>query len=687
MKHFYIPILCVLLVINQSCKNRPDDKSASSGNGADSLPKVFADNHSDLIYSGMRYDASLKFAQHVLPHTPEELIKYRDELRKKIIEKSGILTDHDLPLKIREMGSIKMKGYTIKKIVFQTRPGIYATANLFMPDGNGPYPAVINMLGHWRKGKIDSTGPQPVGHALASGGYICLTPDPWGSGERTTVHGDFEYHGAGLGASLMNIGESMLGLQVSDNMRGVDLLCSLSQADPKKIGATGASGGGNQTMWLAAVDERVKASVAVVSVGTFESYIMRSNCICELLTDGLTFTEESGVLSLANAPMMINHTKDDNPTFFPSEMMRTYSNALKAFTASGVANNISYSIFPLPHGYMAEDREAMLGWFDLHLKNEGTGAPKKEVPYSMLPEEQLMVFETGRRDKDVVSTDQYCIKRGSELKEKFLNSGTINAGRKKEALRNILRMDDKVGINKVNRLPEKAGWEIMTFETSDKSLIPVLYLAPATKEGAYTLLCSSDGKDSIPLSLVDEYRKKGEGIVIVDLKGTGEQTSTMSLSFDYHGKLHTLSRAELWLGRTILGEWVRELNLITGYLISEMRATSISFDGTKEAGLAGLFLAALDGNIDRVTLRKAPVSYLFDNRENVDFYSMGIHLPGFLLWGDVSLAAALTGKNVTFVDPLTMSGNRMSEDKLRACKDEYARVRQMTGTEGITEFK
>ena len=90
----------------------------------------------------------------------------------------------------------------IKNITFQTRPGVYATANLFIPDGPGPFPAVINMLGHWTKGKIDSTGPQAVGHTLAANGYVCLTVDPWGAGERGTKHGIYEYHGANLGASL-----------------------------------------------------------------------------------------------------------------------------------------------------------------------------------------------------------------------------------------------------------------------------------------------------------------------------------------------------------------------------------------------------------------------------------------------------------------------------------------------------
>jgi hypothetical protein len=687
MKQIIILVLSGLVLVSGSCRNKNAGNNNSSGNFSDSLPAVLAANHSDLIHGSMRYEAAMRFSQHVLPNKPEDLIKLKEELRETIIEKAGILIDHDLDLNMNETGSVQMKGYIIKNIVFQTRPGVYATANLYIPDGQGPFPGVINLLGHWRKGKIDSTGPQAVGHTLASNGYVCLTVDPWGAGERTTTHGDFEYHGANLGASLMNVGESLLGVQVSDNMRGVDLLCSLPQVDQEKIGATGASGGGNQTMWLSAVDERVKSSVPVVSVGSFESYIMRSNCICELLVDGLTFTEESGILVLANAPLIINHSKDDNPTFFPSEMLRSYSNAKKAFIAEGVGNNISFRIFDLPHGYMTEDREAMLGWFNLHLKNEGNGEPVKEKPFTQLPEEKLMVFTKGQRDKNVVTTDQYCIKRGSELKERFMNSGTINAENKKSELKKILRTDSQLEIVNVMELPSVSGWELLTIETSDKRIIPLLLSEPSGKESVYTVLCNSAGKDSIPLSLVDEYRNKGEGIVIVDLKGVGEQTSTASIQYDYNGPLHTLARAELWLGHSIMGEWVRELDLVSKYLTSELKASEVNIDGRGEAGLAALFMAATDGQINNLTIREAPVSYVFDNRENVNFFSMGIHLPGFLVWGDVSLAAALTGRNISFIDPLTMSGGKLSEENLRELKDEYARVRQRTGMEGRTEFK
>jgi hypothetical protein len=106
-----------------------------------------------------------------------------------------------------------------------------------------------------------------------------------------------------------------------------------------------------------------------------------------------------------------------------------------------------------------------------------------------------------------------------------------------------------------------------------------------------------------------------------------------------------------------------------------------------EAGLAGLFFAAIGGKIESVTLRKAPVSYLFDNRANINFFSMAIHLPGFLEWGDVSLAAALSGRDITFIEPLTMSGGKLSSERLKYYQDEYEKIRNIARSKGRTEFK
>jgi hypothetical protein len=686
-KQILVFCLIILALAASYCNTSvKSDKSMVLIQLTDSLPLVLPGNKSDLTDQRLRYEAALRFSENQLPGTMKDWEELRIKLRQEVIKKACVVKSHKLPLNIKETGSVKMGNYVIKNITFQTLPGVYATANLFIPDGPGPFPAVINMLGHWVKGKIDTTGPQAVGHTLAANGYVCLTIDPWGAGERGTKQGIYEYHGANLGASLMNIGEPLIGLQISENMRGVDLLCSLPNVDSSKIGATGASGGGNQTMWLSAVDERIKADVPVVSVGTFESYIMESNCICEQLPDGLTFTEEAGIVALANAPLLINHNQDSSPTFFPSEMLRSYNNARRVFMLEGKENNISCRMIDLPHGYEKEDREAMLGWFDLHLKGVACGAPRKEILFEQVQEEKLLVFPAGKRDANVVSTDEYFRFRGNELRTGYLNSGSFDIGQKKKELTEILRLKKKLIIDEVFQYSPSDGWDRLALESDDKRIIPILLLSPADESLGYVIICNPDGKKNIPLSLIDDYKKQGVGIVIADLSGTGELTSSKSISFDHTGKLHTLSRAELWLGKTILGEWARELDLVSGYLYLKCHAEKVSIDGTGEAGLAGLFYAAEGGKIESVTLRKSPVSYLFDNREGVNYFSMGIHLPGILQWGDISLAAALSGKNITFINPVTMSGTTLGSDRLKEYQTEYDKIRKLCRKEGETTF-
>jgi Acetyl xylan esterase (AXE1) len=691
MLHILIVYLSLISNISQSSISHQSDQLIFKTERTDSLPRILAENHGDLIAGKLRLDAILKFAEHKLPDNLKDWEIYRIQLKNEIIKKAGVVFDHELPLNIKETGKIQMTGYSVKNIAFQTRPGIYATANLYIPDGNGPFPAVVHMLGHWTKGKIDSTGPQAVGHSLASNGYVCLTIDPWGSGERTTIHGIFEDHGDenSLGSSLMNIGETMMGVEISDNIRGVDLLCSLPYVDSKNIGATGASGGGNQTMWLASLDERIKAAMLVVSAGTFESHIMGSPCICEVMADALNFTEEAGVLALVapRAIKMCNHKKDDIPAFLPSEMVRSYNSAKPVFKMYGVENNITYQLFDLPHGYMSEDREALLGWFDLHLKGIGKGASRKETPFKQLPEEKLMVFPKGQRDADVVSTVEYCKDKGSTLRTVFLNSVSIDNGLKRNELRDILGISEVSILKDVHKYSKMHGWDRLVLETSDNKLIPLMIYDPSANSNEFVIVVNPEGKDNITPDLLDEIIKSGQGIAIVDLSGTGEASSASAGSSYRWGKLRTISRSELWFGRTIIGEWVKELNVISQFLNSDYKAHKVTIDGSKEAGLAGLFLGALGDNVDSLILRKAPVSYLFDIRKGIDFFSMGIHLPGFLKWGDVSLAAALSSKNVLFINPVSMSGNAVSKEKLPAVEAEFEKIRTLCHQPGKTVFK
>ena len=653
----------------------------------DTLPCVICQNHTDLISLRLRQEAAKYFIMHQLPREKDTWETFRNTLKNIIIQKTGTITFHELPLDIKETGKINLNGYTVKNIYFQTRPGVYATANLYIPDGEGKFPAVIVMMGHSLEGRLSSEHIV-LGQTLAMNGYVSLCIDPWGAGERSTIHGIYEDHGDGnnLGNALMNIGETLMGMQITDNIRGVDLLCSLPFVDSRKIGATGESGGGSQAMWLAAMDERVKATVPVVSAGTFESFVMGSPCICEVLPGGLTFTEEAGILALVapRAIKMINHKNDSDPSFSPSEMLRSYNNARPIFNLYNAGENISYQVFDLRHGYFREDREAMLEWFDWHLKGIGTGSHVNETPFEILFPEQLMVFKKGERDSLVITTEKYCLLEGNELRNKFLDSDTIDVQSKRIELGNILGIRSKPTIKEIHEFPKIDGWQRFILESSDNKLIPLIVKVTSENPGMFRIICDATGKMNIPSVLIHDIAKSGENIAVIDLSGSGEVTSTTS-SFDKRGNIRTLSRSLLWFEETLIGEWCKELGLTIDFLTNNYHTTSINIDGNREAGLAALFLGALGNDIESVVLYDAPVSYLFDTAKSINYFSMGIHIPGFMNWGDVSLAVALNNYPVTFINPVTMSGNIIDDEHLLKFKTECEKIKVICHQPGEKE--
>jgi hypothetical protein len=655
----------------------------------DSLPRVFPENRGDLMSAALRREAAIKSAAQHLSPLKKDWEADQILLRKRILKKTGALTGQKLPLNIRETGNQQMNGYRIRNIAFQTRPGIYATANLYIPDGKGKFPAVIVMMGHSFDGRFYDKY-QSVGITLALNGYVALSIDPWGSGERTTYDGVFEDHGDdnNLGTALLDVGETLMGMQITDNIRGVDVLCSLPFVDADRIGATGASGGGNQAIWLTALDKRIRAVVPVVSAGTYESFVMGSPCICEILPDALTFTEEAGVLALIapRAIDMCNHYRDANAAFNPREMLKSYSQVRPVFNGLGVEKNISYSVFDLPHGYFPEDRLAMLNWFNLHLRKTRLDSITKEIPFHTLPFESLSVYPKGKRDEAVVSTAQYCQKRGAELRSAFMKREAIHLQAKRIELKQILHISRAPALLKTTQYSDAAGWVRFGLETTDHKSIPLLVRIPTKGSGAFVMISDPDGKQHIPSGLIDRLSRSGSGIAIVDLSGTGETASAALHSTDSAGRLRTYSRSCLLLGKTVMGEWVKELQTVAQFVHLKYHPSGISIYGSKEAGLAALFLAATGAVVDEVTLVDAPVSYLFDRRDSIEYFSTGIHVPGFLNWGDVSLAAALSGKKSIFTNPVSMSGRKIEGVELDKYKAEFEAVRKRGEKTGTTIF-
>jgi hypothetical protein len=648
------------------------------------FPKVWREPLNDYIPSTLRMEAARLFRIHQLPDNLEKWMVKRGNLKDRIWNSLGVRVDNSIPLDYHETGTVDMDGYKVKKIYFQSRKDFYVTGNLYVPEGKGPFPAVICLHGHWQRGRL-AERVQARGHSLAKNGYVCLAVDAFGSGERSSTHGEYENHGGMLGASLMNIGETLMGIQVVDNMRGIDLLCSLDFVDTCRIGATGASGGGNQTMWLAAMDDRVKAAMLVVSVGTFESYVMGGNCICELLPDGLTYTEESGVLALVapRALKICNCLGDDNPTFSPSEMLRSYAEARKIFQAYESDGNLAYQIFNLPHGFWPEIREAMLGWFDLHLKGVGHGSPKREIPFEYLPEDKAMVFEKGKRDEKVISIARYCHEKGELLKRAFLENKTIDAHGSRKGLMKMLRITTWQKIKKAHMYSPEDGWERIALETECGRMVPILFRKPSSKNNDFLILAAPDSKEKLlGSSIFKEAMDSGKGVLILDLWGTGETCCNDKQELMYRD----LPRAILWLGRTFMGEWCMDFSLAAAYVRMTYPEAHMTVGGIKGAGLAALFFSAIEGKSVSAVLEKCPASLVFHRKAPSEYSAMVDYLPGFLSWGDVSLAAALTGADVSFIDPLYSDWEAVDKEGIEKLKSEFDSVRKFCGTSGTISF-
>ena len=410
-----------------------------------------------------------------------------------------------MDLDVREHGTIEQDGYSIQKVTYQSRPGLRVTALLYRPQGPGPFPAILNMHGHHQAGKV----APPIAmrcQRLAKEGFVVLSPDAIGAGERSTEAGQFEYHGHHQGTSLLSVGETLLGVQLYDNMRGIDFLESLPEVDCKKIGATGGSGGGNQTLWVSAMDPRVKASVPVVSIGTFESYVTSYNCWCETLPFGLTFTETWGLLGLIapNPLLILTAEREKNAAFTPKEMLRSFHSAQKIYDLYGATDRISYQALDLPHGYFEEFQTHMHGWFKYWLKGEENSLPRILPEVNEFPESELMCFPGASRPPEVRSLFAYSALRTQECKKSFQKEKSIDAEQKRQEFKKLIRFPSGPDAFQSSR-PVKSlegGYQIEKFSVEPQAniLIPCVLIYPEGKKPSEVTIAIHGGNKSMALN-------------------------------------------------------------------------------------------------------------------------------------------------------------------------------------------
>jgi hypothetical protein len=594
------------------------------------IPNLWTSPHGFLHRDRLRREAGRQARRHPLPISLEEVDHRLRETRKTLAEKLR-LNRGSVPLDLEFHGEIELAGYKIHRISFASAPDIRVTGNLYVPDGPGPFPAVLNMHGHWEQGKI-AAHVQSRGHLLALSGFVTLTVDAAGSGERAEEERKWSYHGAAKAGEILLAGDSLLGLQVRDNQAALDVLQSLSFVLADRIGATGASGGGNQTMWLAAMDDRVKVAVPVVSVGSFEVYVGHCNCLCETLPGGLAIAEEWMVLGLiAPRPLLIINALHDQPAFGYEAMTSTCRQVQEVYALHTASAGFDFRLLDMEHGYFAGPLRAMLAWMKRWL--QGQDASDSDLPdWSPVPEELLLCYPPGTRP-------DACSYRAN--RETFQLASPREAdGDPDTALAELVRLvgwSTPRAASWVRRKVLPDGSQSGAMETTRGLILPAavsrdwesacdevrLILSPHGKRGAFT---------------AEEWAKAVEAGVLavtVDLPASGE------LAWDSREvasvRFHDSSRACLWLGYTLVGEWAEAIASVGLRMRLQCPGLVLQVVAEKEAVLAALLCRALHPDLSFTLTESECPKTLGENKDSLVWT-----VPGLSAWGDLARLRALT---------------------------------------------
>ena len=198
----------------------------------------------------------------------KQLRALQSELRQKVLQMIGGLPEIKTELHAQVTGKIQREGFSIEKVIFQSLPGVYVTALVYVPDDHlQKHPAVLVPAGHAADGKFHY---QALSQRLVGHGYVVIAWDPVGQGERS------QFWDAKAGKSRYNLvcaehavmgnlaylaGANLARWEVWDGIRAVDYLLTRPDVDGERINITGTSGGGFQTALIAAVDPRIKVVV------------------------------------------------------------------------------------------------------------------------------------------------------------------------------------------------------------------------------------------------------------------------------------------------------------------------------------------------------------------------------------------------------------------------------------------
>ena len=219
--------------------------------------------------------------------TRAEADQWQKQLRAKLVELLGGFPTEHSALRPQTLETREFPSYVREKFVFESRPGVALLGYLLTPKtGAAPYPAVIAIPGHGRGVEdivgIDEAGRErtvKVGYQydyavqVAEHGMAAVAIEPMAFGCRrdalTREKGASASACQPAAGSALLLGQTMIAWRSYDVMRTIDWIATRKELDAKRVGCMGISGGGTVTLFVSALEPRIRAAFASCSLNTF----------------------------------------------------------------------------------------------------------------------------------------------------------------------------------------------------------------------------------------------------------------------------------------------------------------------------------------------------------------------------------------------------------------------------------
>ncbi len=586
----------------------------------------------------------------------EDLCARQEHMRREFIACLGGLPPSDTPLNARTVGMIQRDGFSIEKVIFEARPGVFVTANLYVPDGIvSPRGAVLFVCGHHYEAK-QHPEYQTVCQYLVRAGLVVLAQDPVGQGERlgyyeptrggTTVDwGTTEHDHAGT--QCLPLGDAIGRYFVHDAMRGVDYLCTRPEVDPARIGVTGNSGGGTQTSMLMVCDPRLAAAAPATFIMDRRTWLLGGGGQdSEQLwpgTTGLGFDHEDILLALAPKPVLVLAVEWD---FFPIEgTRRTVERARRVWELLGASDKLKLVEDRCRHEYSPRLAQAAAEFFSLHLL--GRAVTVSEAAVAPLPMEQLNCTASGQVRGEIAGArfvyEENCDRLADAQHERQAGPKAL-AWLRDQVFHNRRPCDQNPREYTVGRMEElDVAWYLWwSQEGLFNHGVAFRHHTQAGKPLPVTIAIWPGGTTDLQphLPWIRETCADGRAVMVLDSTGVGGVTPhSASDPLSRYGGIRRSADDLIWLGDSLPAlrtyDVIRTLDVLP--LLPDLRHEDVRLYGSGRYTVYGQFAAALDSRVRDLEIVDGLSSYAdWVTARHYDWHDLrSVILPGVLRYFDL----------------------------------------------------